>query len=77
MSRPPSLFKKSRLTLEFSEQVRAQLTKLREKTHAGSITEVIRRALGVYETFLGISDHAELYIKNPDGTMEKILLPKP
>jgi hypothetical protein len=40
---------KTRLNLEMSEEVRQRLESLREKTDADSLSEVIRRALAVYD----------------------------
>jgi len=40
---------KTRLNLEMSEEVRRKLESLREKTDADSLSEVIRRALAVYD----------------------------
>jgi hypothetical protein len=64
---------KVRLNLEVTPEVRARLEKLRDRTEAETLTEVFRRALGVYEML------AEHYAKDgsvillaPDGTRERL-----
>jgi hypothetical protein len=57
------------------ESARQKLEALRDQTQANSLTEVVQRALAVYE-FL----HAEkqkgnqLVVKGPDGEKEVVLL---
>jgi hypothetical protein len=65
----------SRVNLEMGESARQKLEALRDRTQANSLTEVVQRALAVYE-FL----HAEkqkgnqLVVKGPDGEKEVVLL---
>ena len=49
MPRPPASQIKKRLNLELSQSVRERLERLRDETEADSLTEVIRRALAVYD----------------------------
>ena len=49
MPRLPSNRPKTRLNLEVSKSVRERMERLRDETEADSLTEVIRRALAVYE----------------------------
>lgn len=44
--------KKDRLSLEFSEGTKDSFEKLKEKCGASSISEVVRRALVIYEYLL-------------------------
>jgi len=65
----------SRLNLEMGESARQKLDTLRDQTQANSLTEVVQRALAVYE-FL----HAEkakgnaLVVKDPDGGEKEVVL---
>ena len=49
MPRPRSSQPRIRLNLEVSQSVRERLENLKNETEADSLTEVIRRALAVYE----------------------------
>ena len=49
MSRPKRTTAKVRLNLEVSENMKARLEQLRDETYADSMSEVLRRALEVYE----------------------------
>jgi len=55
MPRPPSSQKRYRLNLEFPEKMRERIESLRVLTEADSITEVIRRALILYDFVLSPS----------------------
>ena len=52
MPRPASTEAKVRLNLELPERVRERLERVRVMSEADSLTEVIRRALSVYDTLL-------------------------
>lgn len=45
---------KSRLNLEMAQVVRGQLERLQSETGADSMTEVVRRALLLYELVVGV-----------------------
>lgn len=49
MTRPARKKPTSRLTLELAQAVRDRIELLKDRTEAESISEVIRRALAVYE----------------------------
>lgn len=49
MPRPKRTKPTTRLTLDLSDEVRARLDRLKNQTGADSLTEVIRRALAVYD----------------------------
>ncbi len=64
-----------RLNLEISPQVRDRLERLRDDTEAESLTEVIRRALTVYETLINISGQSlEVIIRDKDGEERPLIL---
>lgn len=52
MSRQKSLHTKARITLEVSIAIRERIESIRQRTGAESATEVIRRALALYDTVL-------------------------
>ena len=49
MARPARKEKKERLNLDLPKVVKLRLEELRDSTHADSLSEVVRRALAVYE----------------------------
>ena len=75
MPRQKSKFPKTRLSLEMPSRVVERMERLMELTEAESRTEVIRRALAVYE-FLAEqrADGAETIIRRPDGSENPLLL---
>lgn len=77
MPRPASIQKRSRLTLELDVPVRERLETLRALTHAANVTEVIRRALALYDTIVALGEDREvrLVVKDKDGNVESLLLP--
>lgn len=58
---------KSRLTLEFPTTIRALMDKIKKVTNASSITEVIRRALVVYDILLHNQNSGAEIIIRKDG----------
>lgn len=75
MPRLPKTHPTRRLSLEMSEVVRQNLEDLRDRTQADSMTEVIRRALAVYELLWDEKTKgAKLVLRAPDGEKEVILL---
>lgn len=66
---------KTRLNLEFSKSVTERLEKLVENSGAGSKTEVIRRALALYETVAerrAMND--ALICRSADGTERELIV---
>lgn len=64
-----------RLNLEMSLQVRERLENLREQTDADSLTEVVRRALAVYEyLYDGIQDGGKIILRRENGKESEIAL---
>lgn len=75
MPRLPRTTPTSRLTLEVAEAVRKQLEHLRDQTHADSLTEVIRRALAVYDLlWKATSDGGKIVIQTDEGEKELLLV---
>lgn len=62
----------SNLTIKISEKVQERLARLQERTDAASATEVIRRALELYETIL--SQEGKLFSKTKDGAETMIVI---
>ncbi len=69
MPRPKRKSRKVRLNLDMPEAVKERLEVLRDDTQADSMSEVVRRALAIYEL---ISREAALgskfIVKSSDGT---------
>ena len=75
MPRPSRNQARVRLNLEMTEQVRAQLEELRDLTQADSMTEVIRRALAVYDFLWNEKeDGATTIVRTKDGKEREVLL---
>jgi hypothetical protein len=75
MPRPASTQTKTRLNLEVSSSVRDRLERLREDTEADSLTEVIRRALAIYELlWTQNSRGSQTILRLPDGSEREVLL---
>ena len=64
--------KKRRLTLKIPTATSDRLEDLQEKTEAESLTEVIRRALLIYEFLL--TKNAECILRFPDGTEKNLII---
>ncbi len=66
---------KVRLNLEVSEAVRDRLDGLKDRSGAESLTEVIRRALAVYDHLVLHSQAGgSVVLINSDGSREKLVL---
>ena len=65
---PPKARRKVRLNLELDVTVRAQIERVRERTRADSLSEVIRKALAVYDP-LTAADAAgkRIILRGDDG----------
>lgn len=72
MARPASTEPMSRLNLNIPVQVRKRLERVRSVSGAKSITEVIIRALSVYEALLRTND--KIVVRGTDGTERELLL---
>jgi len=72
MPRPSSTESRVRLNLEVTVLVRERLDRLKELTEADSSTEVIKRALIVYERLL--TCEGRLIIRMPDGREVELFL---
>lgn len=66
--RPARKQPKVRLNLDMSVEVKEQIETLRDRTHADSMGEVIRRALAVYDYLHSEqADGSHLLIRTKDG----------
>jgi hypothetical protein len=66
---------KIRLNLELLPQVKEQLDELQTRTNASSLSEVIRRALALYDLLIEhYEEKGEVVLKHHDGTTEKLRL---
>ncbi len=76
MSRPASTGRKVRLNLELREEVRTQLERLQTISGADSMTEVIRRALGLYESLIVLHrDRGQkVLLRDADGGERELLI---
>ncbi|MHC4403173.1 MAG: ribbon-helix-helix protein, CopG family [Planctomycetota bacterium] len=75
MPRTAKPFATCRLSLEIPEDARKNLEALRDKTQADSLTEVIRRALAVYDFLWNEKNKgAKLVVNGADGQKELVLL---
>jgi hypothetical protein len=68
---------KARLHLELPERVRRRLEQLRVLTEADTITEVVRRALAVYDLLMtAVKGRKErVILRSEDGTEREVLIP--
>ena len=65
--------KKIRLNLVVSPQVKKRIERLQEASDGASITEVIRRALALYEELIAIRDEGNsLIVESKAGPRERL-----
>lgn len=76
MPRPASNDAKVRLNLEIPKRVRDRLERVQGMSEADSLTEVIRRALIVYDALLTTvhEDGGKIIIRYPDGKENELML---
>ena len=73
MPRPKRKTKKVRLNLDMPESVKERLEQLRDNTHADSMSEVVRRALALYELVTReVVQGSSLIIKSSNGSERHI-----
>jgi len=75
MPRPANAEAKVRLNLELPERVRERLERVRVMSEADSLTEVIRRALSIYDTLLttAIEDGGKIILR-VDGKERELII---
>lgn len=62
-----------RLNLEFTEKVHDELAEIERRTGAPSKTEVVRRALAIYDLITGHqAEGGKLQFKHADGEVETL-----
>lgn len=71
MPRPPSTEPRVRLNLEIPIQVRERIDRIKGLIEADSSTEVIRRAVSLYELLLTLK--GQVVIRLPDGREQDVL----
>jgi hypothetical protein len=75
MPRPNRRTETFRLNLDLTRATKDRLSRLQEQIEARSLTEVISRALAVYEKLATLErDGNELIIRQPDGKELALLL---
>lgn len=68
---------KSRLNIELTTDVKAKIEALQVQTQAGSITEVIRRAITLYDMVWERSLRGnKFYIQEPGGPITQLVFPE-
>lgn len=68
-----SIVGRTRLNLDITSELRERLDALREKSGLGSISEVVRFSLALYEQLLeDQKDGSKLVRHHPDGTDETL-----
>jgi hypothetical protein len=66
-----------RIHLELPEPFRGKVTQLRSLTEADTVTEVVRRALELYDVLMTATKERKmrLILRDENGTEHEILLP--
>ena len=64
---------KVRLNLEFAPQIYDQMQEVQHRSHAASLTEVLRRSLALYDLVTEhIVDGGDIVLVNRNGKQEKL-----
>ena len=75
MPRMPNKVKGGRLNLEIGKEVRERMEELMDETGARSLTDVVSRALAVYDFLCRQKKKGgKILIQDDDGTRELVLL---
>jgi hypothetical protein len=75
MPRMPNKLKGGRLNLEIGKQAREKMEELMSDTGARSLTDVVSRALAVYDFLWGRKKKGgKILIQDDEGTRELVLL---
>ena len=76
MPRRKSRVRKTRVTLELPDQVRRRLDELQVISGADSMTEVVRRALHVYDQLIQMTVEKEgkISIRFPDDSETQVII---
>ena len=65
-----------RLSLRVTPEFKAKIERLRERSDSATLTELLRRSLAVYGTFVDVQESGgRLYAEDEAGNREAILLP--
>ena len=64
-----------RVSLRLSKEAKARLDDVSERTEAGSPTEVVRRALALYDALLDQKEQGrKVILRDDDGTEREVML---
>ena len=75
MARVPNNLKGGRLNLEMGKDIRDRMERLRDETGSRSLTDVVSRALAVYDyLWKQKRTGGKVLIQDSDGTRELVLL---
>ena len=75
MPRMPNKLKGGRLNLEIGKEVRERMAELMDETGARSLTDVVSRALAVYDFLCKQKKKGgKIVIQDDEGTRELVLL---
>ena len=72
MTRPANSDDRARLNIELARRLRERLDELRALTEADSVTEVVRRALAIYDVLVSRGD--KVILRSADGTERELLI---
>jgi len=62
-----------RLNLEFPPEIYEQMQTVQQRSHAASLTEVLRRSLALYDFITEhVSDGGDIVLVDRDGTKQKL-----
>jgi hypothetical protein len=75
MPRPPKPHKSKRLNLDLAVPLHRRLERIQKHTEADSVSEVIRRAVRVYDAILDAqADGSRVVVIDQDGTQRELLV---
>lgn len=75
MPRPPSKEPKIRVNLELPERTRERIDRLQHLSEAETMTEVIRKAVAVYDAlFTTIRSGGKVVLRSADGVERELVL---
>ena len=77
MPRHASEEPKVRFNLELPERLRGRLDQMRAMSEAGTITEVVRSAVALYDVLLSAirNGRERVILRSTDGTERELLIP--
>lgn len=73
MTRVRRRINRIRLNLDITQTTKDQLLRLVEKSNADSMTEIVRRALNVYEVVLGCKQDGDLKLVHTKDGVDRLV----